>query len=246
MAWQTNTVNPATTTPAVDITKITNDLQQLRSVIGGGTDTDIPVGLTVAKTNNLIGSTIGSLWYQSALDTTAQLAVGTGGQVLQSGGTGAPPTWTSAPDFTTQAPGNNTTKASTTAFVTAAVAAAVANILSSNSWTPTTALTTNITTVNYNGGRYIRVGNVVHATLNVTITPTANSTLTLLGFSLPIASNMINNSDLNGSGVRNSTAGYINGSVSPNLPSDYAVLAFNQDTSAGASFWEIQFQYVVQ
>ena len=43
MAWQTSTINPAVTTPAADISKITNDLQQLRSVIGGGSDADIPV-----------------------------------------------------------------------------------------------------------------------------------------------------------------------------------------------------------
>lgn len=42
MAWQSSTINPATTTPAADISKITNDLQQLRSVVGGGTDGDIP------------------------------------------------------------------------------------------------------------------------------------------------------------------------------------------------------------
>lgn len=42
MAWQSDTINPASTSPAGDITKITNDLQQLRSVIGGGTDAAIP------------------------------------------------------------------------------------------------------------------------------------------------------------------------------------------------------------
>lgn len=45
MAWQSNTVNPATTSPAADITKITNDLAVLRSVLGGGTDSDVPVNL---------------------------------------------------------------------------------------------------------------------------------------------------------------------------------------------------------
>lgn len=42
MAWQSSTINPATTSPAGDISKITNDLQQLRSVLGGGTDAAIP------------------------------------------------------------------------------------------------------------------------------------------------------------------------------------------------------------
>lgn len=42
MAWQSSTINPATTTPAADISKITNDLQQLRGVIGGTPDVAIP------------------------------------------------------------------------------------------------------------------------------------------------------------------------------------------------------------
>ncbi|MFN8994779.1 MAG: hypothetical protein ACK5X3_14105, partial [Pseudomonadota bacterium] len=42
MAWQSSTINPATTTPAADISKITNDLQQLRGVIGGTPDAAIP------------------------------------------------------------------------------------------------------------------------------------------------------------------------------------------------------------
>ena len=42
MAFQSGTITPASTSPAADIPKIKNDLQQLRSVIGGGTDTDIP------------------------------------------------------------------------------------------------------------------------------------------------------------------------------------------------------------
>lgn len=42
MAWQSDGINPATTSPAADISKITNDLAQLRAVIGGTTDAAIP------------------------------------------------------------------------------------------------------------------------------------------------------------------------------------------------------------
>lgn len=42
MAWQSSTINQATTSPAADIGKITNDLQQLRGVIGGTPDAAIP------------------------------------------------------------------------------------------------------------------------------------------------------------------------------------------------------------
>lgn len=45
MAFQSGSINPTTTSPASDITKITNDLAVLRSVLGGGTDSDVPVNL---------------------------------------------------------------------------------------------------------------------------------------------------------------------------------------------------------
>lgn len=54
MTWQTSTVDPAVTSPADDITKILNDLQQLRAVLGGGSDIDIPVGLKQRDTINAV------------------------------------------------------------------------------------------------------------------------------------------------------------------------------------------------
>lgn len=42
MAFQSGTINPATTSPAADIPKIKNDLAQLRAVIGGTPDAEIP------------------------------------------------------------------------------------------------------------------------------------------------------------------------------------------------------------
>jgi hypothetical protein len=43
MSWQTDTINPAVTSPAVDISKITNDLQVLRDTFAGTADPDVPV-----------------------------------------------------------------------------------------------------------------------------------------------------------------------------------------------------------
>ena len=42
MTWQSSTINPATTTPAADISKITNDLGVLKGVIGGTPDAAVP------------------------------------------------------------------------------------------------------------------------------------------------------------------------------------------------------------
>ena len=67
-------------------------------------DTDIGVTVqgynqdtagTAAKAVNIAGGSVGTIPYQTAADTTAMLAVGTAGQVLQTNGAGAP-TWVDA------------------------------------------------------------------------------------------------------------------------------------------------------
>jgi hypothetical protein len=45
MAWQSDTINPAVTTPASDISKITNDLSVLRSTFNNVVDPDVPLTL---------------------------------------------------------------------------------------------------------------------------------------------------------------------------------------------------------
>lgn len=53
---------------------------------------------TATKANNLVGSTVGSIPYQSATDTTTLLSPGAAGTFLKSNGTGAAPSWTAIPD----------------------------------------------------------------------------------------------------------------------------------------------------
>lgn len=91
MAWQSGTINPATTSPAADITKITNDLQVLRSVLGGGADTDVPVNFAnLAWTGTLTGGTgiinIGS--GQIYKDASGNVMIGSTVPGLQSPGRG--------------------------------------------------------------------------------------------------------------------------------------------------------------
>jgi hypothetical protein len=57
---------------------------------------------TATKSSNLIGSTIGSIPYQNAADTTVFLSPGTNGYFLKSQGTGAAPTWAAIPDGTAE------------------------------------------------------------------------------------------------------------------------------------------------
>lgn len=62
MAWQSSTINPTTTSPASDITKLTNDLQVLRSTFNGGTDADVPTNmLRPDGSNNVVHSAGGGL-----------------------------------------------------------------------------------------------------------------------------------------------------------------------------------------
>ena len=53
---------------------------------------------TATKSNNLIGSVVGSVPYQSAIDTTILLSPGTSGRFLMTQGAGQPPAWTDVPD----------------------------------------------------------------------------------------------------------------------------------------------------
>ena len=56
-----------------------------------------PLATTASFANSITGGAGGAVPYQSATNTTALLANGTAGQVLQSNGTTLAPTWTSAP-----------------------------------------------------------------------------------------------------------------------------------------------------
>lgn len=83
MAWQSGTIVPASTSPAVDISKITNDLQKLRSVIGGGTDADIPdAGASKAELvgQDLIKGTTGGTSTAYTLTPAQAIAAYTAGQ----------------------------------------------------------------------------------------------------------------------------------------------------------------------
>ena len=42
MAWQTDEINPSSTSPATDISKIINDLAVLKALFNGGTDAEVP------------------------------------------------------------------------------------------------------------------------------------------------------------------------------------------------------------
>jgi hypothetical protein len=80
MSWQTDTINPAVTSPAVDINKITNDLQVLRDTFAGTPDPDVPVNAAALGAVALTGNqTIaGNKTFTGNTSYTGTLTGGTG------------------------------------------------------------------------------------------------------------------------------------------------------------------------
>lgn len=111
MAWQSSTINPTVTTPADDISKIKNDLGVIRSVLGGATDTDVPVTIggtgltpwdvTISGDYYLVTprsgkSVSGSANFSAALGAAIDSVLTAGGGVI----TIPPGTWTAASTIT--------------------------------------------------------------------------------------------------------------------------------------------------
>lgn len=70
--------------------------------------------------------------------------------------------------------------------------------LAAGTYTPTITNTTNVDSSSSPTGFYLRVGNVVYASFSVSIDPTASGTSTVIGVSLPVASNIAAGADLIG------------------------------------------------
>lgn len=112
---------------------------------------------------------------------------------------------------------------------------------SSGTYTPTLTNVTNVAASSSPTGFYTRVGDVVHVAVAFNVDPTAGSTLTELGVSLPIASNIGSVNHVHGTAVGLAVAslcGYFTGDVT----NDRATFAFiNADT--GNRTWKGVFMY---
>jgi hypothetical protein len=124
--------------------------------------------------------------------------------------------------------------------------------IASGSDTPTLTAVTNVagSANNANSEKYIRVGNVVHCVTNFTVTATAAAgTATVLGMSIPIASNLptgANNGSLTGvaSMIDSVTGAYVLGTVLYDGTNDRAQLTSNAATTNSYSVRAI-FSYEV-
>lgn len=143
----------------------------------------------------------------------------------------ANPAFTGTPTAPTATDGTNTTQIATTAFVQSAA--------SSGSYTPGLTNETNITSSSVIGSAtYSKVGNIVHVSLTVNITPTASATNTVLYFALPSGLNAAVSS---GSGVSVASQGGPSGVVQYQSSTGGKVTFVSSSTSVLTHY--IQFDY---
>lgn len=115
---------------------------------------------------------------------------------------------------------------------------------STGTYTPTLTNTTNITSATATTTRWFRIGNMVHVSGRVTITPTSAATASELQISLPVASNFTNTDQCTGTGASEGVSGQSVGQFLSDATSDQARLLFLAN-STGGRFWSFAFDYEV-
>lgn len=101
---------------------------------------------------------------------------------------------------------------------------------------------TNVDAVTLRSARYIRVGDIVHVTLDVSVDPTA-AAATQVRATLPVASAIADDFDV--SGVATKDGGGAAGSIKGDAANDEALLDFTAAAGA-AETWRAVFSYIVQ
>ncbi len=114
---------------------------------------------------------------------------------------------------------------------------------SSGTYTPTLTNVANITASTAYSCQYTRVGNMVTVSGKVDIDPMLTATLTDLRISLPIASALVNDNELAGTGVAGAIAGY-SASVLGDATNDAAILRF-MGSDINNNSWYFTFLYRV-
>jgi hypothetical protein len=136
----------------------------------------------------------------------------------------------------TPATSDNSDKCATTAFVRA--------YAPSGTYTPTLTNTTNIAASAANAAQYMRVGDIVTVSGQVTIDPTAASTASVLGVSLPIPSNFSSAIQCSGVAACNASAGLC-AAIQADATNDTAILIWVTTADAASRVWTFTFTYRV-
>lgn len=135
-------------------------------------------------------------------------------------------------------------QASNKKYVDDSIVSGLTNI-TSGTYTPTLTSVTNVSSSSASNSRYIRVGNVVHCSVIIAVTPTSSGgTLTEIGISLPISSNLTSNT-LSGVGnAQYSSSAMVPGLVSTDSTNDRATFLFNAQ-STGTNACRVEFSYEI-
>lgn len=117
-------------------------------------------------------------------------------------------------------------------------------VLSSGTWTPTLTGVANVSASSPQQGQWMRVGNTVTCSVNISITPTA-AAFTAIGITLPVASALTVDAQLCGTGSPITTAtGYDPAAIYADAVNDRAEMTFMAPTTT-ARAWTLHFTYQV-
>lgn len=127
----------------------------------------------------------------------------------------------------------------------AGMSGATNQYIGSGTYSPTITAVANcsVTTPGVNF-KYLRVGNIVHVTGQLSVDPTAASTLTRARIALPIASDLTGSVGCQGVGACADVFGLC-GAVYPDTTNDAAELNFIADGTAANNVWCVSFSYEV-
>lgn len=120
-------------------------------------------------------------------------------------------------------------------------------ITNSGTYTPSQVSTnTNVDSVTFSTMQYMRVGNTVTVSGNLSVDATAGSTNTVVKFSLPIASNFNSSTHLGGQGTENAAIGVPTTLIGLNADStnDCVLMRFTSPGTANVAY-TVQFTYLV-
>ena len=124
------------------------------------------------------------------------------------------------------------------------MAGTASQYVGSGTYTPTLTNTANIDASTPQVFQYTRTGNVVTVSGSVNIDPTAATTLTTLGISLPIPSDLNSYVQCCGTAVSRIAGAY--GEILGDPANDRATLNFTNGASTGNSAWFLTFTYLVR
>ena len=128
---------------------------------------------------------------------------------------------------------------------TGAITGTVNQYIASGTYTPTITAVANCDAVGAAGlCQWIRVGNVVTVSGELTVDPTAATTLTQVGISLPIASNLAGQNECCGTAATGAVSGY-SGAIIGDVTNDRAELDFTTLTDVADRTWSFTFTYLI-